>query len=138
MRRIATPAIPARCRAAVEQCEYDYTIRDLTGVDIRPAKSSPSIRERGRVRHSTNRHDDTSLVKKYLESGAACVRPTSCWSRLASTFAPHPVIAETDRDKFCVNRIFSFLPKQKTDYADYLSGVDDTNIAASLGHPQAT
>src|SRR5205809_2653724 len=34
-------------------------------------------------------------------------------------FAPHPVVADTDRAKFCVNRIIGFYKRQRTDYADY-------------------
>ncbi|MCA9137600.1 MAG: DUF1592 domain-containing protein, partial [Planctomycetales bacterium] len=34
-------------------------------------------------------------------------------------FSPHPVITETDRDKYCVNRIVDFYKHQRTDYADF-------------------
>ena len=34
-------------------------------------------------------------------------------------FWPFPTVAETDRDKFCVNRIVNFYRRQKIDYADY-------------------
>src|SRR5262249_20786548 len=34
-------------------------------------------------------------------------------------FAPHPVVTETDRDKYCVHRIIAFYDRHKVDYADY-------------------
>ncbi len=35
-------------------------------------------------------------------------------------FAPHPVVTDTDRDKYCVQRIVDFYQNQPTRYADYL------------------
>jgi len=68
-----------------------------------------------------------SLVKKYLEAARRVVRPRRAgadWHHLR----PASVIAETDRDKFCVNRIIFF-----TEAKDGLRGLfeagGDTNIA---------
>ena len=36
------PGIPARCwRTGLSNSEYNYTIRDLTGADIRPTREFP-------------------------------------------------------------------------------------------------
>ena len=34
-------------------------------------------------------------------------------------FAPHPMLVETDRDKYCVTHIIDFYHRQDIDYADY-------------------
>src|SRR6202011_5509603 len=34
-------------------------------------------------------------------------------------FAPHPMLVETDRDKFCIQQIVDFYDRQDTDFADY-------------------
>src|SRR5690606_38951053 len=35
------------------------------------------------------------------------------------SFAPHPVVTDTDRDKYCVKRIVEFYQKQPTDLSHY-------------------
>lgn len=102
--------------------EYNYTIRDLTGADIRPAAAFPidPANEAGFDNSGESLAMSPALLKKYL--GAA--RQVS--EHLALTprgfeFAPHPVITDTDRDKFCVNRIINFYRSQNTDYTDYFT-----------------
>ena len=34
-------------------------------------------------------------------------------------FAPHPMLVETDREKYCIQQIVDFYDRQATDYADY-------------------
>ncbi len=34
-------------------------------------------------------------------------------------FAPHPMLVETDREKFCIQQIVDFYDRQPTDYAEY-------------------
>ncbi len=58
------------------------------------------------------------LLKKYLAAAREAadhlvLKPDGL------AFAPHPVVADTDRDKYCVNRIIAFYKRQRTDYADY-------------------
>jgi hypothetical protein len=53
-------------------------------------------------------------------------------------FASHPVMAETDRDKFGVLRIVDFYKKQPTDFADYFYAAWRYKHRAALGHPAAT
>jgi hypothetical protein len=54
------------------------------------------------------------------------------------TFASHPVLAETDRDKFSILRIIDFYKRQPTDYADYFHAAWRYRHRAALGGPQVT
>src|SRR5690606_23045496 len=65
-------------------------------------------------------------------------------------FAPHPVVTDTDRDKYCVKRIVQFYERQPTDLADYflaawkyrwyrkLLGVTDADLNAVAGKEQVS
>src|SRR5262249_8252667 len=53
-------------------------------------------------------------------------------------FASHPVLAETDRDKYCILRIVDFYKRQPTDYADYFQAAWRYRHRAALGAPEAT
>ena len=53
-------------------------------------------------------------------------------------FAPHPMLAETDRDKFAVHQIIDFYHAQNTDYADYFQTAWKFKHRAALGKPGAT
>ena len=52
-------------------------------------------------------------------------------------FAPHPVVTETDRDKYCVQRIIDFYSRRPVDYADYLFAAWKYRHRAKLGQPDA-
>ncbi|WP_417746942.1 DUF1592 domain-containing protein [Rosistilla oblonga] len=100
--------------------EYNYTIRDLTGVDIQPAASFPvdPANEAGFDNSGESLSMSPALLKKYL-AAATIVSEHLALTPRGFEFAPHPVITPTDRDKFCVNRIIDFYRKQRTDYADF-------------------
>src|SRR5581483_3948511 len=53
-------------------------------------------------------------------------------------FAPFPVLADTDRDKYGVRRIIDFYHRQPTDYADYFLAAWRFRHRAALGKPNAT
>ena len=53
-------------------------------------------------------------------------------------FASHPVLAETDRDKYCILRIVDFYKKQPTDFADYFQAAWKYRHRAALNMPTAT
>src|SRR6185295_10559946 len=53
-------------------------------------------------------------------------------------FAPHPMLVETDRDKYCVNQIVDFYHRQNTDYADYFQAAWRFKHRAVLGKARAT
>ena len=53
-------------------------------------------------------------------------------------FAPHPMLVDTDRDKYCVQQIIDFYQRQNTDYADYFQAAWRYKHRAALGQPTAT
>ena len=59
-----------------------------------------------------------ALVKKYL-AAARLVADHLVLKPDGFAFAPHPVVTDTDRDKYCVRRIIDFYKRQRIDYADY-------------------
>jgi hypothetical protein len=101
--------------------EYDYTIRDLTGVDIRPASEFPidPSNTAGFDNSGESLNMTPSLMSKYV-AAARKVSEHLLFLPDGLEFAPHPVVAETDRDKFCVRRIVDFYQAQNTDVAVYL------------------
>jgi len=109
--------VPAR---RLSNAEYDYTIRDLTGADIRPAKDFPvdPANESGFDNTAESLTMSPALVKKYLEA-ARLVADHLVLLPEGFTFAPHPAITDTDRDKYVVRRVIDFYQRQRTDYADY-------------------
>jgi hypothetical protein len=78
-----------------------------------------------------------ALLAKYL-AAARQVAEHLVLRPQGITIAPHPVMTETDRDKYCVNRIVAFYRRQPTDYADYFRAAWRFQHRAALGEPQAT
>lgn len=104
----------------LSHAEYNYTIQDLTGVDIQPTRTFPvdPANEAGFDNTGESLTMSPALMNKYL----AAAREVADHLVLTPTdllFAPHPAVTETDRDKFCVNRIVDFYARQPTDLADY-------------------
>jgi len=104
----------------LSNAEYNYSIRDLTGVDIRPTKTFPvdPANESGFDNSGESLTMSPALLKKYLDAARLVVehlvlKPDGL------AFAPHPVVTDTDRDKYCVKRIVQFYKRQPTDLTDY-------------------
>ena len=75
-------------------------------------------------------------MKKYVQAA----KEISDHLVLTSTgleFASHPVLAETDRDKYCILRIVDFYKHQPTDYADYFQAAWRYRYRIALGAPDA-
>jgi cytochrome c553 len=104
----------------LSNAEYDYTIRDLTGVDIRPAREFPvdPANEAGFDNSGESLMMSPALLKKYLEA-ARHVTEHILFQPNGLAFAPYPVVTDTDRDKYCVQQIISFYQDHSTNYADY-------------------
>ncbi len=119
--------------------EYNYTIRDLTGVDIRPAREFPV--DPGNTAGFDNSGEtltmSPTLLKKYL-AAAREVASHMYLKEAGFAFAPHPMLAETDRDKFAVHQIIDFYHAQNIDYADYFETAWRFRHRAALGQPSAT
>ncbi len=104
----------------LSNAELDYTIRDLTGVDIRPTREFPvdPANEAGFDNSGESLAMSPALLKKYL-AAARQIADHVVLKPEGFVFAPHPVAAETDRDKYCVKRIIDFYTNHAVDYADY-------------------
>jgi hypothetical protein len=104
----------------LSNAELDYTIRDLTGVDLRPAREFPvdPANEAGFDNSGESLAMSPALFKKYL----AAVRRIADHVVLKPqgfVFAPHPVVTDTDRDKYCVHRIIDFYDRHRVELAEY-------------------
>jgi hypothetical protein len=123
----------------LSNAEYDYTIRDLTGVDIRPTKEFPvdPANQAGFDNSGESLAMSPALVKKYLQA-ARTVADHLVLKPEGFAFAPHPVVADTDRDKYSVLRIVDFYKRQPTDYADYFAAAWRFKNRAALGKSKAT
>ncbi len=123
----------------LSNAEYDHTIRDLTGIDIRPAQEFPvdPANEAGFDNSAESLTLSPALLNKYLEA-ARRVSEHLVLKTDGLTFAPFPVVADTDRDKYCVRQIIDFYRRQRTDYADYFQAAWRYQHRAALGRPQAT
>lgn len=123
----------------LNHAEYDYTIRDLTGVDIRPTREFPV--DPANTAGFTNSGESLSmtpaLFKKYL-AAAQHVSEHLVLIPSGFTFAPHPTVTDSDRDKFAVHRIVDFYRAQNTDYADFLLATWRLRHRKLLGKPELT
>lgn len=123
----------------LSNAEYDYTIRDLTGADIRPTKEFPvdPANQAGFDNTGESLTMSPALLKKYL-GAARTVAEHLVLQPEGFAFAPHPVVADTDRDKYAVLRIVDFYKRQPTDYADYFLAAWRYHHRAALARPTAT
>jgi hypothetical protein len=121
----------------LSSAEYDHTIRDLTGVDIHPAQEFPvdPANEAGFDNSAESLTMSPALLKKYL-AAARRVADHVVLKPEGIAFASHPVVADTDRDKYCVRRIIDFYRRQRTDYADYFMAAWRFRHRAALGQPR--
>jgi mono/diheme cytochrome c family protein len=122
----------------LSNAEFDYTIRDLTGVDIRPAREFPvdPANEAGFDNSGESLTMSPALLKKYL-AATRLVADHVVLKPDGFVFAPHPVVTETDRDKYCVSRIIAFYERHKVDFADYFLAAYSYRHRAALGRPDA-
>jgi hypothetical protein len=123
----------------LSNAEYDYTIRDLTGVDIRPTREFPvdPANEAGFDNSAESLAMSPALLQKYLQA-AQHVAEHLALKPSGFDFAPHPMIADTDRDKYSVKRIIQFYQRQPIDLADYFLAAWEFEHRAALGRPRAT
>jgi len=104
----------------LSNAEFDYSIRDLTGADIQPTKTFPvdPANEAGFDNSGESLTMSPALLTKYLEASRVVIDHMILTPR-GITFASHPVVTDTDRDKYCVNQIVQFYQQQPTNLADY-------------------
>jgi hypothetical protein len=120
----------------LSNAEYDYTIRDLTGVDIRPTREFPvdPANEAGFDNSGQSLTMSPALLKKYL-AAARTVADHLVLLPQGFDFAPHPVVTDTDRDKYCVHRIVDFYQRHQVDLADYFYAAWQFQHRAAMGRP---
>ncbi len=123
----------------LSNAEYDYTVRDLTGVDIRPAREFPvdPANEAGFDNSGESLAMSPALLKKYL-AAARRVADHVVLLPEGFVFAPHPAVTDTDRDRYCVGRIMAFYERHRVDLADYFLSAWRFQHRAALGKPKAT
>ena len=123
----------------LSNAEYNNTIRDLTGQDLKPAREFPvdPANQAGFDNSGESLAMSPSLLTKYLQAArevanALVLEPNGI------AFASHPMLVETDRDKYCINQIIEFYKRQNTSYADYFLAAWRYKHRAALGNPKAT
>jgi len=104
----------------LSNAEYDYTIRDLTGVDLRPARTFPvdPANEAGFDNSGESLAMSPALLKKYF-AAAKMVAEHMVVKPEGFVFASHPAVTDTERDNYCVQRIIDFYDRHTVDFADY-------------------
>ena len=115
----------------LSNAEYNYSMRDLTGIDIRPTREFPvdPANEAGFDNSAESLTLSPALMNKYLEAAREVVQHLVLKPH-GFDFAPHPVMTDTDRDKYCVNRIVDFYRRQPTNYADYFLAAWEIRVTA--------
>jgi len=119
--------------------EYNYSIRDLIGQDIRPAKEFPvdPANQAGFDNSGESLDMSPALMNKYLQA-AREVADHMFLKPDGFEFAPFPMLAETDRDKLYVQRIVAFYDRQDTDFAHYFQAAWRFKYRSVFGAPNAT
>lgn len=119
--------------------EYSYTIRDLTGQDLQPTKEFPldPDNQAGFDNSGESLTMSPALLSKYLKA-ARGISEHVVLKPDGFDFAPYPMLVETDRDKYCIERILDFYKRQPTDYADYFQAAWRYEHRAALREGAAT
>jgi hypothetical protein len=123
----------------LSNAEYDYTIQDLTGVDLHPTREFPvdPANRDGFDNSGESLTLSPALLKKYLQA-AREVADSLLLTPEGLSFAPHPMLVDTDRDKYSVLRIVDFYRRQPTDLADYFEAAWRFQHRRHLGDRRAT
>ncbi len=123
----------------LSNAEYNYTIRDLTGVDLRPTREFPvdPANQAGFDNSGESLTMSPALLNKYLQA-AREVGDHMVLTPTGFDFAPHPMLVETDREKYAIQRIVNFYERQPTDYADYFQAAWRYKYRSVFGKPGAT
>jgi Protein of unknown function (DUF1592)/Protein of unknown function (DUF1588)/Protein of unknown function (DUF1587)/Protein of unknown function (DUF1585)/Protein of unknown function (DUF1595)/Planctomycete cytochrome C len=120
----------------LSNAEFDNTIRDLTGIDIRPTREFPvdPANQAGFDNSGESLTMSPALLKKYL-AAARLVADHIVLKPEGFVFAPYPAVTDTDRDKYCVQRILDFYKHHDVDLADYFLAAWKYRFRSVLGKP---
>ncbi len=118
----------------LSNAEFDNTVRDLTGVDIRPTREFPvdPANQAGFDNSGESLTMSPALLKKYL-AAARHVADHVVLKPEGFAFAPHAAVTDSDRDKYCVHRIIDFYKRHQVDLADYFQAAWRYKHRAKLG-----
>ncbi len=121
----------------LSNAEYNLTIRDLTGIDIRPARSFPVDPASGEGFNNTGEAltMSPSLFKKYYAASQhvadhLLLKPTGF------EFAPYPVVTYADQKKYYERAIIDLYKRHDVRYEDYLTAAWSFHHRSS--EPRAT
>jgi hypothetical protein len=122
----------------LSNAEYNYTIRDLTGQDLQLTRQFPvdPANPAGFDNSGESLTMSPALLNKYLQA-AREVADHAVLKPAAIDFAPYPMLVETDREKYAIQRILNFYSQQPTNYADYFRAAWRFKYRAELGKPGA-
>jgi Protein of unknown function (DUF1592)/Protein of unknown function (DUF1588)/Protein of unknown function (DUF1587)/Protein of unknown function (DUF1595)/Protein of unknown function (DUF1585) len=123
----------------LSNAEYNYTIRDLTGQDMQPTREFPvdPANPAGFDNSGESLTMSSALLNKYMQA-ARGVADHMVLTPDGIDFAPYPMLVETDRDKYAIQRIVDFYARQPTDYADYFQAAWRFKYRAILGKANET
>ncbi len=123
----------------LSNAEYNYTIRDLTGRDMQVTKEFPvdPANTAGFDNSGESLTMSPGLLNKYLQASRS-VADHAVLEPNGIEFAPFPMLVETDREKYSIQRIMEFYQRQPTDYADYFGAAWRYRYRQALGKPAAT
>lgn len=128
--------VPAR---RLSNAEYNYTIRDLTGHDLQVTREFPidPSNPAGFDNSGESLTMSPALLNKYLQA-ARDVATHVVFAPDSLRFAAHPMLVETDREKYAVQRIMDFYRRQPTELSGYFAAAWRYRHRARLGRPKAT
>lgn len=123
----------------LSNAEYNNAIRDLTGVDLKPAKEFPvdPSNAAGFDNSGESLAMSPALLNKYLQA-AREVSTHVVFGMKGLSFASHPMLAETDREKYTIQAIVNFYERQPTDFADYFYAAWRFRHRGALGKETAS
>ena len=123
----------------LSNAEYNYTIRDLTGEDMRVTREFPvdPANPAGFDNSGESLTMSPALLNKFLQA-ARRVADHMVLAPDGIDFAPYPMLVETDREKYAIQRIINFYLQQPTNIADYFQAAWRFRYRAALGKPGAT
>ena len=123
----------------LSNAEYNYTIRDLTGQDLQPARQFPvdPANTAGFDNSGESLTMSPALLNKYFQA-ARGIADHMVLTPNDIEFSSHPMLVETDREKYAIERIIDFYKRQPTDYADYFQAAWRFKYRNELGKPHAT
>jgi len=123
----------------LSNAEFNNTIRDITGADIRPAREFPvdPSNPEGFDNSGESLAMTPALLTKYLQA-AREISTHLVLKPKGIAFAVHPMLAESDREKYTIQRIVAFYERQPTRYADYFQAAWNYRHRAAAGQADLT